>query len=243
MGNVKVKNCTIWVGFVLTNLRGYFCDWKDPSSGDIFRIDREHTIANMTTGKIVKDPIEGYQAITMKTSKKTSVCLSAGEMLQQVYTEMDIVNVPTDMRGDGALIGYPGYIFTTFGSVWNVRMKRWVHGGTTNDRVHYTITCVKAWRFMLAKALAQLFIPNPHNYSYVGFVDGDTMNLNVENLVWVKTRKETNRPPYVRHKMSDEAFYKSRAIVGLTNFIKFKKQFDDYSAVVGRATRNPRKKK
>lgn len=39
-------------------------------------------------------------------------------------------------------------------------------------------------RYSVAKLMAEAYIPNPDNYNYVRFVDGDPDNLSVENLRW-----------------------------------------------------------
>lgn len=38
----------------------------------------------------------------------------------------------------------------------------------------------------VAKTLANTFIPNPNNYSYVNYIDGDNFNISIDNLEWVK---------------------------------------------------------
>ena len=38
----------------------------------------------------------------------------------------------------------------------------------------------------LAELVANEFVPNPNNYMYVGFIDGDSKNCKAENLQWVE---------------------------------------------------------
>ena len=37
----------------------------------------------------------------------------------------------------------------------------------------------------LAELVANEFLPNPNNYKFVGFIDGNSKNCAAENLQWV----------------------------------------------------------
>ena len=38
----------------------------------------------------------------------------------------------------------------------------------------------------LAELVANEFLPNPNNYPYVGFIDGNSKNCAAENLIWTE---------------------------------------------------------
>jgi len=43
----------------------------------------------------------------------------------------------------------------------------------------------KETKLLVAITVARLFIPNPENFSYVGYKDGNNMNVKADNLLWV----------------------------------------------------------
>lgn len=52
--------------------------------------------------------------------------------------------------------------------------------------------------------LAEAFIPNPHNYRFVIFADGNPMNMSLDNLIWTNdTHKLTERKIRVLHFRGD----------------------------------------
>lgn len=42
----------------------------------------------------------------------------------------------------------------------------------------------------IKRLVAKYFVPNPNNYQYIAFKDGDTLNCNATNLYWVETYQE-----------------------------------------------------
>ena len=85
------------------------------------------------------------------------------------------------------LIGYPNYIITTDGKVYNSQRNRFL--ALSKYEGGYIFVCVSSCNeqkiFSVHRLVASHFIANPNNYSEVNHIDFDKTNNNVDNLEWV----------------------------------------------------------
>src|SRR5690606_2256140 len=77
------------------------------------------------------------------------------------------------------------YAVSDTGKIRNNKTNRLVIG--RKDKRHYKVTIwVKdvPCTFRVHYLVATMFVPNPNNYRYIGFKDGNTLNRNYSNLYW-----------------------------------------------------------
>lgn len=57
---------------------------------------------------------------------------------------------------------------------------------SNNNEYKYIQVFIDSSPVHLHKLMAKLFIPNPNNYKYVRAIDGNAMNVNINNLEWIE---------------------------------------------------------
>ena len=83
--------------------------------------------------------------------------------------------------------GFPNYIITKFGNVYNINRKRYLVSsknctgymglGLSNDK--------KRTNFNIHRLVGLLYIDNPNDLPEVNHIDFDKTNNKIENLEWV----------------------------------------------------------
>ena len=85
------------------------------------------------------------------------------------------------------LIGYPNYIITKYGSVYNSQRKKFL--APAKNKGGYTFVGLSNGKeqkvFSVHRLVALLFIDNPNNYMEVNHIDFDKSHNNVDNLEWI----------------------------------------------------------
>ena len=95
------------------------------------------------------------------------------------------------------VIGFDGYYVSNYGRVFNanlIRNERKAMKPYENSKGRITITLTKngkRYKKIIARLVAEAFIPNPENKPEVHHIDGNPRNNNVKNLRWV-TKEEHN---------------------------------------------------
>lgn len=83
--------------------------------------------------------------------------------------------------------GYEGlYKISTNGKVYSLKRKK-IKRIDTNRHGYERVNLFKNGRgkhFLVHRLVAQAFIPNPNNYSFVNHIDGNKLNNDVNNLEW-----------------------------------------------------------
>lgn len=83
--------------------------------------------------------------------------------------------------------GYEGlYKISTNGKVYSLKRKK-IKRTDTNRNGYESVNLFKNGRgkhFLVHRLVAQAFIPNPNNYSFVNHIDGNKLNNDVNNLEW-----------------------------------------------------------
>ena len=96
------------------------------------------------------------------------------------------------------------YAVSNSGSVINVRTKQEIgfHAKKTDNYVaRYCILCKdgKKKRVLIAKLVAEAFVPNPENKPYIDHIDTDPKNNVWTNLRWVTAEENSNNPLTKQH--------------------------------------------
>lgn len=76
------------------------------------------------------------------------------------------------------------YLIDNEGNIYNKSTSK-----KLNSKGWTTLTSIDGWHksFYMARIIANNLIPNPKNYEYITFKDGDKTNINVGNLQWSET--------------------------------------------------------
>lgn len=89
----------------------------------------------------------------------------------------------------------------TSGRIYNSRTNTWYKGAINKGYLFYNLY-FKGTQYTLYahKLVAEYFIPNPNNYTYVHHIDGNKLNNNVINLEWVdeKQHSQIHGKAYIR---------------------------------------------
>ena len=79
----------------------------------------------------------------------------------------------------------------------------------TNNYGHKTVILYgkdgfnKSTTEKIALLVAKYFVPNPHNYSYIDFLDGNPANCRADNIVWVElTQKQIKQYQYKQKRVN-----------------------------------------
>lgn len=91
------------------------------------------------------------------------------------------------------------------GTVWNLKTNKQVKGTFARNEYHTVQIMVNGKRksIMTHRLVAQAFCENPHDYNIVHHIDGNSLNNNANNLMWVDT-KENNAPENRRQRKERE---------------------------------------
>ena len=76
---------------------------------------------------------------------------------------------------------------------------RWVCGSSrtfqvTKDKDGIPYVKYDGSRMLVASAVAKLFVPNPHQYKFMKYIDGDKRNCEASNLFWCKSSYSKYEP-------------------------------------------------
>ena len=94
--------------------------------------------------------------------------------------------------------GYPNYLISSYGRVWNKKHNRFVKN-VFSDRYYYVGLSKngKMKRFLTHRLVAQAFLLNPENKATVDHQDTNRRNNNIENLRWCSpTENMRNKNKY-----------------------------------------------
>lgn len=90
------------------------------------------------------------------------------------------------------------YAINEQGDVLNIPKRKLV---TKNTQANGIVTCyIDRKKYRVSRLVAEMFVPNPKAYNYLGYKDGNSENCSASNLVWVSNAKaidmvsETNQP-------------------------------------------------
>lgn len=90
-----------------------------------------------------------------------------------------------------SLTGYPNYLITKCGKIYNSYRKRFLNPMEHENGYMFVGLSdgKKRTTFSVHRLVAILFLENPHNYPDVNHIDFDKTNNNIDNLEWI-TRSE-----------------------------------------------------
>ena len=76
---------------------------------------------------------------------------------------------------------------------------RWVGGSSrtfqvAKDKDGIAYVQFDGSRMRVASAVAELFVPNPHQYKFKKYIDGDKRNCKASNLFWCKSSYSKYEP-------------------------------------------------
>jgi len=89
----------------------------------------------------------------------------------------------------------PNYMISNYGRVYSTKTRRFVKPKKMDREGHLGVgLCRDGKRFYryLHRLIAEVFIPNPHNYPIVRHLDDNKENNDIENLAW-GTQKDNMR--------------------------------------------------
>lgn len=97
------------------------------------------------------------------------------------------------------VVGYENYYaVSSSGFVKNIKTNKILSNKRINkgrgSKFGYIRVSLKGKNFYLHKLIAYAFILNPLNKKYVDHLDGDSLNNNVDNLMWVTAKENNNNP-------------------------------------------------
>lgn len=77
---------------------------------------------------------------------------------------------------------HPSYAVNNLGDVLNVNKVTKLH--PVKDDRGYLRVRLNGERFLVARLIAEAFVPNPENKPNVTYIDGNKSNVNASNLKW-----------------------------------------------------------
>jgi len=86
---------------------------------------------------------------------------------------------------------FPNYYINGFGNVYSSRRKFFLTH-VLNVSNHYFVCLFQdksQKNRTIHSLIAKTFIPNPNNYKFVSFIDGDKSNLKINNIQWCEKLK------------------------------------------------------
>ena len=105
-----------------------------------------------------------------------------------IWKYSDYTPIISQLVPDGKILdGYPNYIITNDGKVYNSKRKRYliIKKHITGYRGVSLSSNNKSQPFNVHRLVSLLFIDNPNNYPEVNHIDFDKTNNKMENLEWV----------------------------------------------------------
>ena len=86
------------------------------------------------------------------------------------------------------LRGFPGYKISSFGRIYSTKTNRYLKA-KPNIVNGYLQLCINGKGIRLHRAVAEHFLPNPHNLPCVNHIDSNRQNPCVSNLEWVTEKQ------------------------------------------------------
>ena len=159
--------------------------WKTIEDFENYEFSNKNRVRNKKTDKFLKLH-KGNAFILNKDKKYTKIALSK---LKQKYFPEPIEYLP----GEIFLVieGFPNYEISNHGRVYNSETGTFLIPQVVNDFYQVSLSKNnKAKGFKVHRLVAQYFIPNPDNFPYVLYIDGNRSNYVVENLEWSNKKKK-----------------------------------------------------
>lgn len=122
-------------------------------------------------------------------NETTYIIKSVNEI--DINNRLEFCNIP----------GFEDYLINGYGAVYSLKSQNFL-SRILNSSFYFSVCLYLAKgknqkTRSLQKLLAITFIPNPHDYKFVEFIDGDRDNLHVNNVQWAeKKRVSTVRRNY-----------------------------------------------
>jgi hypothetical protein len=103
-----------------------------------------------------------------------------------IWKYTDYMPVTQSIPEGKKITGYPNYIITNEGKVYNLQRKKYLVPGTKGGYMYVGLSdCEKRRDFSIHRLVATMFLDNPNNYPEVNHIDYDKTNNNVSNLEWI----------------------------------------------------------
>jgi len=95
--------------------------------------------------------------------------------------------------------GFENYAISKSGQVKNIKTQKILNRVEAKGALHvYIFRDKKQHDRLVSRLLATEFISNPNNFKYVGYKDGNSMNINISNLEWVQDTRKVKYGNYQR---------------------------------------------
>lgn len=105
-------------------------------------------------------------------------------------------------------IEYPNFKINEYGDVLNLKTNKVLKKSISkNGYYHITLPLGKRGKvkgIRVHKAVAETFIPNPHNLPIVNHIDENKLNCRQDNLEWVTSKENTNKHWEIISKKQDK---------------------------------------
>lgn len=105
-------------------------------------------------------------------------------------------------------IEYPNFEINEYGDVLNLKTNKILKKSIFKDGYyHITLPLGKRGKvksIRVHKAVAETFIPNPHNLPIVNHIDENKLNCRRDNLEWVTSKENTNKHWEIISKKQDK---------------------------------------
>jgi len=124
--------------------------------------------------------------------------------------ELDKIS-PDDNERWRFIPGYDGYLISSNGRVYSNKHKKILQGSNVSGCPIVTLRHDgSSINLYIHRLVAEVFIPNPNNYFWIKYIDGNKRNVHFSNLQWVQKSEIMNQDSYInqpfiaRKKYSDD---------------------------------------
>lgn len=128
--------------------------------------------------------------------------------------------------------GYDNYSISNLGQVRNDKTKI-IRKLCVNPQGYYKINLSKNYvskTISIHRLVGEAFIPNPENLPQIHHIDGNRLNNNVNNLMWVSnvencqsTNRNTNNGCLHKYKKKDIDYYSAKIVIYGKPYRKYSK--------------------